>query len=243
MRRVLCLTLLLACLAAPSRAAEPVDVALVLVSDVSRSIDDAEFKLEKDGYVAAFTDPRVIEAIRHGEIGAISVAYVEFASASEVRTVLDWSVIRDRDGARAFADRLLAEPRSFWGRTSISAGIDRGMQLLAESGVAATRRVIDVCGDGTNNSGREVTAARDDAVNAGVTINGLTIINDHPVSWTFAHVQPPGGLTNYYRENVTGGPGSFVLEVHDFATFGEAMTHKLITEIAARDGQKRHASR
>ena len=67
---------------------------------------------------------------------------------------------------------------------------------------------------------------------AGITINGLAIINDHPVSWTYAHVQPPGGLANYYRENVTGGPGSFVLEVHDFHTFGEAMTRKLVTEIA-----------
>jgi hypothetical protein len=92
--------------------------------------------------------------------------------------------------------------------------------------------VIDVCGDGTNNAGRDVTEARDDAVRAGITINGLAIINDHPVSWTYAHVQPPGGLPNYYRENVTGGPGSFVLEVHDFHTFGEAMTRKLVTEIA-----------
>ena len=106
------------------------------------------------------------------------------------------------------------------------------MQLLAETGLNATRRVIDVCGDGTNNAGREVADARDDAVKAGITINGLAIINDHPVSWTFAHVQPPGGLANYYRENVTGGPGSFVLEVHDFASFGEAMTRKLVDEIA-----------
>ena len=92
--------------------------------------------------------------------------------------------------------------------------------------------MIDVCGDGTNNAGREISDARDDAVKAGITINGLAIINDHPVSWTFAHVQPPGGLANYYRENVTGGPGSFVLEVHDFHSFGEAMTRKLVTEIA-----------
>ena len=108
------------------------------------------------------------------------------------------------------------------------------MQLLAESGFEAPRRVIDVCGDGTNNAGRDVTESRDDAVKAGITINGLAIINDHPVSWTYAHVQPPGGLPKYYRENVTGGPGSFVLEVHDFHTFGEAMTRKLVTEIADR---------
>ena len=98
-----------------------------------------------------------------------------------------------------------------------------------------------MCGDGTNNAGRDVTEARDDAVKAGITINGLTIINDHPVSWTYAHVQPPGGLPNYYRDNVTGGPGSFVLEVHDFATFGEAMTRKLVNEIA--DQWRRGAGR
>ena len=95
--------------------------------------------------------------------------------------------------------------------------------MLAESGLRPTRRVIDVCGDGTNNAGREISDARDDAIKAGITINGLAIINDHPVSWTYAHVQPPGGLAKYYRENVTGGPGSFVLEVHDFHSFGEAM--------------------
>jgi hypothetical protein len=221
-------------LASPASAAENVDLSLVLVTDVSRSIDDSEFKLEKEGYAAAFTSKRVIEAIQGGTVGAIAVSYIEFASSFEVRTVLDWGVIRDEASARAFADRLAAAPRSFWGRTAISAGIDRAVQLLAESGYETQRRVIDVCGDGTNNAGREVTEARDDALHAGITINGLAIINDHPVSWTYAHVQPPGGLPNYYRENVTGGPSSFVLEVHDFHTFGEAMTRKLVTEIADR---------
>jgi hypothetical protein len=212
--------------------ADDVDVALVLVTDVSRSIDDTEFKLEKDGYTSAFTSQKVLDAIRGGPTGKIAVAYVEFASSFEVRTVLDWTVIRDKASAQAFVDRLAAAPRSFWGRTAISAGIDQAVQLLAESGVNATRHVIDVCGDGTNNAGREITEARDDALKAGITINGLAIINEHPVSWTFAHVQPPGGLANYYRANVTGGPGSFVLEVHDFSTFGEAMTRKLVDEIA-----------
>ena len=133
--------------------------------------------------------------------------------------------------------RLLAAPRQFYGRTSISAGIDLAMKALNQSGLEATRRVIDVCGDGTNNSGREITEARDDALRQGVVINGLTIINDHPVSYTFAHVAPPGGLTNWYRENVVGGPGGFVLEVHDFHSFGEAMTRKLISEIAALRAQ------
>jgi hypothetical protein len=220
-------------LAPAAHAAESVDLTLVLVTDVSRSIDDSEFKLEKDGYAAAFTSKQVIDAIQNGTVGAIAVAYVEFASSFEVRTVLDWGVIRDQASAQAFADKLAAAPRSFWGRTAISAGVDRAVQLQAESGFEAPRHVIDVCGDGTNNAGRDVTEARDDALKAGITINGLAIINDHPVSWTYAHVQPPGGLPNYYRENVTGGPSSFVLEVHDFHTFGEAMTRKLVTEIAA----------
>lgn len=229
-------------LAAPARAADNVDLALVLVTDVSRSVDDAEFKLEKEGYVTAFTSSQVLEAIRSGSIGAIAVSYVEFASSFEVRTVLDWSVIRDEASAQDFADRLMAAPRSFWGRTAISSGIDHAVQLLAESGYETQRRVIDVCGDGTNNAGRDVAEARDDAVHAGITINGLAIINDHPVSWTYAHVQPPGGLPNYYRENVIGGPSAFVLEIHDFHTFGEAMTRKLVTEIAARDVPRKLAA-
>jgi hypothetical protein len=234
-------SLLLTMLAATPAKADDVDVALVLVTDVSRSIDDSEFALEKNGYASAFTNQKVLEAIQGGPAGKIAVAYVEFASSFEVRTVLDWTVIRDKASAQAFVDKLSAAPRSFWGRTAISAGIDQAMQLLAETGVTATRRVIDVCGDGTNNAGREVAEARDDAVKAGVIVNGLAIINDHPVSWTFAHVQPPGGLPNYYRENVTGGPGSFVLEVHDFASFGEAMTRKLVNEIATGSSASKFA--
>jgi hypothetical protein len=222
-------------MASVTHAAQSVDVALVLVTDVSRSIDDSEFELEKQGYSAALTNPKVLAAIKGGFVGAIAVAYVEFASSYEVRTVLDWNVIQDDASAQLFAARLAAAPRSFWGRTAISAGVDRAVQLIAESGYETPRRVIDVCGDGTNNAGREITDARDDALKAGIVINGLAIINDHPVSWTFAHVQPPGGLDKYYRENVTGGQGSFVQEIHDFHTFGEAMTRKLITEIATRD--------
>ncbi len=213
-------------------AAEPVDVTLVLVSDVSRSVDDAEFRMEKAGYGAAFLDPRVLAAIHGGPVGSIAVAYVEFAGSYEVRTVLDWHVIRDAASAKVFVDALSEAPRSYWGRTSISAGVDHAMRLLEEGGFEAQRRVIDVAGDGTNNSGRDITEARDDAVRAGVIINGLAIINENPVSYTFAHVQPPGGLTAWYQANVTGGPGRFVVEVRSFDAFGEAMTRKLINEIA-----------
>src|SRR5690349_23100563 len=159
---------LLPLLAVTPVRAEDVDVALVLVTDVSRSVDDSEYKLEKDGYASAFTNPKVVEAIQAGPLGKIAVAYVEFASSFEVRTVLDWTVIKDRASAVAFTEHLSAAPRSFWGRTSISCGLDEAVQLLAENGLNATRRVIDVCGDGTNNAGREAGDARDDAVKAGI---------------------------------------------------------------------------
>ena len=106
------------------------------------------------------------------------------------------------------------------------------MLLLTDNEFETQRRVIDVAGDGTNNSGRQAAAARDDAVAAGVTVNGLAIPNENAASSTFAHVQPPGGLTEWYRQNVIGGPGSFVIEARDFAAFGAAMTRKLINEIA-----------
>ena len=106
------------------------------------------------------------------------------------------------------------------------------MKLFETSGVESERRIIDVSGDGTNNGGRPVNDARDEAVAQGVTINGLAIINQHPNPGYTAHTQPPEGLGEYYRQNVTGGPGSFVITIEDFSTFAEAIVNKLVTEIA-----------
>lgn len=210
----------------------PVDVALVLLTDVSRSIDDTEFELEKHGYVAAF-NAQVLAAVKAGPAGRIAVAYVEFAGADQTRTVVDWTVISDEQSAQAFTRAIVSAPRSFYGRTAIGSGIEQAARMLADPALKDARLVIDVAGDGVANAGLTVTEARDAAVETGITINGLAIINDHPVSYTYAHTQPPGGLTEWYRQNVTGGVGSFVLEVHDFQTFGEAMARKLISEIAA----------
>jgi hypothetical protein len=221
---------------APSAGERNVDLALVLLTDVSRSVDEQEYALMKDGYAAALTDPRVIAAIAGGPQASIAVIYVEFAGAHEVRTLVEWSVVHDAASAQAFAERVRAAPRAFWGRTSISAGIEHAMAALAQelesAGIEAARQVIDVCGDGTNNSGREVTAVRDEAVAAGLTINALVIHSDPANAWIAAHVNPPGGLTNWFRENVVGGVGGFVLEVEDFSSFGQGITRKLINEIA-----------
>jgi hypothetical protein len=129
------------------------------------------------------------------------------------------------------AAAILAAPRSFMGRTSISAAIDFAMAHFATSKWQAARRIIDISGDGTNNSGRPVTEARDDAITRGVTINGLAIINDKPNLGYSAHTQPPGGLPLYYQQSVVGGPNSFLLVVKDFNSFADAMAQKLVKEI------------
>src|SRR4029078_11575989 len=129
-------------------------------------------------------------------------------------------------------DQLIEVPRSFAERTSISAGIDFAMTVLARAPYQAPRRTIDLSGDGTNNSGRDVTLARNEAVAQGVTINGVVILSDRPMAWNPEHTNPPGGLANYYRTNVVGGPGAFVIVAENLDSFGQAILKKLIAEIA-----------
>jgi hypothetical protein len=209
-----------------------VDVALVLVDDASRSISDAEYALQKDGYAAAFNDPRVQLAIQSGPRHQIAVAYVEFSDDFRAQTIVDWTVIRGAEDARAFATALKAADRVILGRTAIGAGIDIAVQDLDEARVSAPRRIIDVCGDGQNNSGRDVTAARDDALKQGIVINGLAIANNSPNPMIYRHTHPPGGLRHYYEENVIGGDGSFALQIEDYLSFAQAITRKLLAEIS-----------
>ena len=212
--------------------AETVDLLLVLAADVSRSIDDGEFNLQRKGYAAAMTDPRVLRAIAGGRNHAIAITFIEWSGASDQNVVVDWTVVRDEEAAGGIAATMIAAPRSFLGRTSISAAIDYSLERLAAASPQAEKRIIDVSGDGTNNSGRPVTEARDQAVATGVTINGLAIINTQANPGYAFHTQPPGGLPKYFEENVIGGPGAFLLQVENFDTFAEAITRKLVTEIA-----------
>jgi Protein of unknown function (DUF1194) len=212
--------------------AETVDLLLVLAADVSRSIDDVEFNLQRKGYAAAITDPRVLRAISGGRNHAIAITFIEWSGAADQNVIVDWTVVRDEEAAGGIAATMLAAPRSFLGRTSISAAIDYALERFAVAPAQADKRIIDVSGDGTNNSGRPVTEARDQAIASGVTVNGLAIINTQANPGYAFHTQPPGGLPKYYEENVIGGPGAFLLQVENFDTFAEAMTRKLVTEIA-----------
>jgi Protein of unknown function (DUF1194) len=215
-----------------ARAAEQVDLLLVLAADVSRSVDQKKFQLQREGYAAAITDPRVFKAISSGANGKIAIAFVEWSGIGAQKVVIDWTVVGDGEAARKFSDQLVEAPRSFADRTSISGGIDFSVSLLERAPLEASRRTIDVSGDGTNNSGRDVINARDEAVAKGITINGLVILSERPMSWNPDHTNPPGGLEAYYRNNVVGGPGAFVVVAEDFNSFGQAIVKKLIAEIA-----------
>ena len=213
-------------------AAEKVDLMLVLAADVSRSIDNEKFQLQREGYAAAISDQRVLGAIRSGRNGRIGVMFVEWSGVGSQRVLIDWTTIGDAEAAKGFGDRLLEAPRSFADRTSISGAIAFAMDQFARAPYAAARRTIDISGDGTNNSGANVTAARDTALAQDVTINGLVILSDTPLPWNPDHTNPPGGLDNYYRTNVVGGPGAFVLVAENFHSFGEAIIKKMIAEVA-----------
>jgi len=218
-------------------AAEPVDMLLVLAADVSRSVTEPKFRLQREGAAAAITHPDVVKAITAGPNRRIAVCFVEWATAGQQNVVVDWTVIGSAAAARGFGDRLIETPRSFAGSTSISAAIDFSVSQLDRAPFAAERRVIDISGDGNNNSGREVTEARDSALEKGITINALVILT--PVSESFRpeHTNPPGGLEKYFRDNVIGGPGAFTVVAEGHEAFGRALTKKLIQEIA---GTPRH---
>ena len=146
--------------ASPARGDEAVDAAIVLAADVSRSIDDDEFDLQRRGYAAAIVSDKLMEAIHSGPHGAIALAYVEWAGEGEQTIVVDWTVLRNSTDAQKFAAALTASPRSFLGRTAIGSALDFAMGLFAEGGIAADRKVIDVSGDGTSNQGRAASPRR-----------------------------------------------------------------------------------
>lgn len=212
----------------PARAQDAVDVSLVLAVDVSRSIDEDEARLQREGYRLAVSDPVVVAAIRGGMVGAIGLAYVEWAGIEYQRTVIPWRRIASQADADAWAAELATSPRVSLSWTSISGAIRHSRQVMADCPWEATRKVIDVSGDGVNNSGPPADRERDAAVAEGIVINGLPIVNDRP---TFGRL-PPVPLDDYYRENVIGGDGSFMIVAEDFESFGVAVKRKLIREIA-----------
>lgn len=228
--------------AAPALA-DDVDLELVLAVDVSRSIDDGEYDLQRKGYAAALSDPRVLKTILSGQSGRIALCYFEWSGEVSQQVIVDWTVIKDADSAARVAAQLASAPRPFANRTSLGVAIDYATSLFGHSPHRSTRRVIDVSGDGANTNGLEPAAARDIAVAQGITINGLVITNQNEMPWMPWHTHPPGGLDTYYRNNVAGGSGAFVLKVENFESFSTAIIDKLVREIARADGGPPFAAR
>jgi len=232
-RIVLWVLLVLAALAGPasaqnqapaprgSPAQTDVTVAIVLAVDTSGSVSNGRFELQKQGYAAAFRNPQVVNSIRSLPTQAIAVTMMQWTGPGLHVVVADWRLINDKTSADAFAAAIDAAPRQlFGGGTSISGAIDFSRVLLAGNPFRATRRVIDISGDGSNNRGRSVTQARDEAVADGIGINGLPILTVEP------------GLDHYYYDNVIGGPGAFMIPAENYDTFADAILKKLINEIA-----------
>jgi hypothetical protein len=222
---------------APAQMTE-VDVELVLAVDVSRSMDLEEQRVQRDGYIAAFRHPEVIQAISSGEIGRIAVAYVEWAGSPYQNIVVPWTVIANEADALAFADKLEeSEPANQRG-TSISNGLTFAAQLFETSGVAGLRQTIDVSGDGANNMGPPIMPTRDSVVAQGITVNGLPIMIRPALEAT---IEPFGiaDLDIYYEDCVIGGPGAFMITVKDVTQFQAAIRRKLVLEIAGLDPEPR----
>ena len=225
----------LAFYAAPTKPADArdgsvqVDAEIVFAVDISYSMDITEQKLQRAGYVEALRSAQFLAALAAGPSGRIAVKYVQWASYSDQDTLLDWTVVDGPNAAAQVADRLSEAPYRRAQRTSISGAIDAAAGMFAGNGFSSTRQVIDVSGDGPNNNGHPVTEARDTAIAAGITINGLPLVGIRP--W-----YGPADIKDldvYYEDCVIGGPDSFMVVVHDVKDFVDATRSKLIREIAA----------
>jgi hypothetical protein len=208
-------------LAAPADAQTAVDLHLLLAVDASGSVDYTRFELQRRGYVAAFRNPQVLQAIRGGEHQSVAIAMFQWTGPFLQAQIVPWTQIKDEASANAVASIVETTPRRlFGGGTSISGAIDYSMRWFTQSPFKGERHVIDISGDGSNNGGRSVIRARDEAVAADVNINGLPILAWEPY------------LDTYYKENVIGGPGAFMIVAKDFPDFADAILKKMIIEIA-----------
>jgi Protein of unknown function (DUF1194) len=213
-------------LADNSPTAVPVDVELVLAVDVSYSMDPEEQALQREGYIAGITSREFMQALRSGHHGKVAVTYFEWAGPYDQKIVVPWRLIDGPEAADAFVNELARAPYRRASRTSISGALSFAKPLFDGSGYRGFRRVVDVSGDGANNSGTFVTLARDDVLAAGMTINGLPIMLKRPNAFTM-------------EDCVIGGPGAFVVPIREREQFKEATRTKLVLEIAGRTPQPR----
>jgi Protein of unknown function (DUF1194) len=207
-----------------------VDVELIIAVDVSYSMDPDEQALQREGYITGITSREFMQALRSGINGRIAVTYFEWAGPFDQKIIVPWRLIDGPEAADALAEEIARVPYRRASRTSISGALQFALPLFDGSGFRGARRVIDVSGDGANNSGPLVTVVRDETLAAGVTINGLPIMLKRPSSFTM----DIENLDIYYEDCVIGGPGSFVIPIRERDQFREATRTKLVLEVADR---------
>ena len=213
-----------------SANAIPVDTELVLAVDVSYSMDPEEQELQREGYIAGLTSVEFMQALRGGMHGKVAVTYFEWAGPYDQKIIVPWRLIDGPEAADAFVNEIARAPYRRASRTSISGALNFAKPLFDNSGFRGIRRVVDVSGDGVNNSGGVVTAVRDDLVASGITINGLPLLLKRPNSFTM----DIDNLDIYYEDCVIGGPGAFVVPIRERSQFKEATRTKLVLEIAGQ---------
>ncbi|QWG11997.1 DUF1194 domain-containing protein [Bradyrhizobium sediminis] len=219
-----------------SKDADPsVDVELILAVDVSYSMDMDELALQREGYAQAIVSREFLQALKTGPNGKIAVAYFEWAASGDQKIIIPWRVIDGPETADAVANEIMKTPIRRASRTSISGAINFAMPLFEENPHRGLRRVIDISGDGPNNNGSPVTAARDAALEKGIIINGLPIMVKEP-SYSTMDIDH---LDFYYEDCVIGGPGSFVVTIKERDKFKEAIRTKLVLEVAGRTPERR----
>ncbi|MGG5809431.1 DUF1194 domain-containing protein [Falsiroseomonas sp. CW058] len=214
---------------------DEVDLLLILAADISHSMQPADLRMQREGYVAALRDGDVLGAIRSGPCGAVAMLYLEWSGTEDQRVLVPWTRIAGAEDAQDFAAALAAAPQRVGSWTSISGAIAASRRLMRDAPFAAERRVVDISGDGENNNGEPVQAQRDLAVGEGITINGLPILRgpSRHLASTGADAPP---LEAHYRDLVIGGPGAFALPAEGFDAFHMAIRRKLVMEIAWRGG-------
>ncbi|MEL7463975.1 MAG: DUF1194 domain-containing protein [Pseudomonadota bacterium] len=212
--RMKSLALAAALMATPTAACE---TALVLAIDISGSVDPEEYRLQMGGLAAALRDGAVIDALVAAQA---RVAVLQWSGSSRQRVVVPWTATLSDADVDRLATAVTEAPRAFRHySTAIGEALRTAAELLGEIAGTCSRQVVDVSGDGFNNEGVAETRMRDALVRGGVVVNGLAIETSEPE------------LTDYYRRNVIGGPGSFVMTAKTFEDYPEAIRRKLLREL------------
>jgi hypothetical protein len=224
----------LAVLPAPAAPAGPiqVDLKLVIATDVSLSITDEEAQLQREGTAEVFLDPEVVRAIQSGALGSIAVAMLDWSTPNYDRVVLDWTFVNDKASAAALAEKIRKIPRTPGTRTSISGALERSFLMLdgSDNQIVATRKVVDVSGDGPNNDGISLQHIHDTTANNAIVVNGLPIMDENAEGYF-------PDLDKYYAACVVAGKGAVVVVVKRYKDFGAAMRHKLVLEVSQDESQ------